>query len=99
MVQGTFCGGEGRDGQLCRWPALWCEGASMQIGVLKERRAGETRVAASPETVKKLIAAGCKVTVETGAGAASQFNDAAYQEAGAVIAPSAAAAAAGADVV
>ena len=37
----------------------------MQIGVLKERRAGEHRVAASPDTVKKLIAAGCKV-VEIG---------------------------------
>ena len=66
----------------------------MQIGVLKERRAGENRVAASPDTVKKFTAAGCKVVVETGAGAGSQISDALYQEAGATIAPSAAAAAA-----
>jgi NAD(P) transhydrogenase subunit alpha len=70
----------------------------MQIGVLKERRAGETRVAATPDTVKKLVAAGCKITVETGAGAGSQISDALFQEAGASIAPSAAAAAAS-DVV
>ena len=66
----------------------------MQIGVLKERRAGEHRVAASPDTVKKFTAAGCKVVVETGAGAGSQISDALYQEAGATIAPTAAAAAA-----
>ncbi|MGE4061817.1 MAG: Re/Si-specific NAD(P)(+) transhydrogenase subunit alpha [Rhodospirillaceae bacterium] len=65
----------------------------MQIGVLKERRAGETRVAATPDTVKKLVAAGCILTVETGAGAGSQISDALFQEAGASIAPSAAAAA------
>ncbi len=70
----------------------------MQIGVLKERRAGEMRVAATPDTVKKFLAAGCQVTVETGAGAGSQISDAMYQEAGATIAPTAAAAAAS-DVV
>ena len=70
----------------------------MQIGVLKERRAGETRVAATPDTVKKLVAAGCKITVESGAGAGSQISDALFQEAGASIAPNAAAAAAS-DVV
>ena len=71
----------------------------MQIAVLKERRAGETRVAASPDTVKKFIALGAKVTVETGAGAASSFADSVFQDAGATIAPSAAAAAADADMV
>ena len=71
----------------------------MQIAVLKERRPGETRVAASPDTVKKFIALGAQVAVETGAGAASSFNDAVFQEAGATIAPSAAAAAGGADMV
>ena len=40
------------------------------IAVTKERRAGETRVAATPETVKKLIALGFDVVVETGAGRA-----------------------------
>ena len=48
------------------------------IAVTKERRAGETRVAAVPETVKKLIAAGFTVTVETGAGAAASYPDADY---------------------
>lgn len=71
----------------------------MQIGVLKERRAGETRVAATPDTVKKLVAAGCQVVVETGAGAGSQFSDSAYKDAGATIAPDAAATAGSADVV
>ncbi len=71
----------------------------MQIAVLKERRAGESRVAASPDTVKKFIAAGAKVTVETGAGAGSSFNDSVFQDAGATIAPSAAAAAGSADMV
>ena len=70
----------------------------MQIGVLKERRAGEMRVAATPDTVKKFLAAGCQVMVETGAGAGSQISDAMYQQAGATIAPTAAAAAAS-DVV
>jgi len=71
----------------------------MQVGVLKERRAGETRVAATPDTVKKLIAAGCQVTIEAGAGAGSHFSDQLYQEAGATIAASAAQTAAAADVV
>ena len=53
------------------------------IAVTKERRAGETRVAATPETVKKLIAAGWSVTVEAGAGAASSYPDADYEAAGA----------------
>eukprot|EP01041_Mallomonas_annulata_P021527 gene21527-41607_t len=56
------------------------------IAVTQERRAGETRVAAVPETVKKLIAAGFTVTVETGAGAAASYPDADYAAAGATIA-------------
>ena len=71
----------------------------MHIAVLKERRAGENRVAASPDTVKKFIAAGAKVTVETGAGAGSNYSDAMFTEAGASIAPNAAAAAGSADMV
>jgi NAD(P) transhydrogenase subunit alpha len=55
------------------------------IAVTKERRAGETRVAAVPETVKKLIAAGFSVAVETGAGAAANYADADYQGAGATL--------------
>ncbi|RAK59048.1 Re/Si-specific NAD(P)(+) transhydrogenase subunit alpha [Phenylobacterium hankyongense] len=56
------------------------------IAVTKERRAGETRVAAVPETVKKLIAAGFAVTVEAGAGSAASYPDADYAAAGATIA-------------
>ncbi|MBS0271636.1 MAG: Re/Si-specific NAD(P)(+) transhydrogenase subunit alpha [Proteobacteria bacterium] len=59
----------------------------MQLAVLKERRPYETRVAATPETVKKLIALGFKVVVEKDAGATSQYPDEAYEAAGAKIAP------------
>jgi NAD(P) transhydrogenase subunit alpha len=72
----------------------------MRLTVLKERRAGETRVAATPETVKKLIGLGITtVAVEAGAGVVSGFTDAAYQEAGAEIAANAATALAGANIV
>ena len=59
----------------------------MQVGIPKETAAGETRVAATPETVKKLCAAGFAVTVETDAGVGAHFTDRAYREAGAEIAP------------
>ena len=71
----------------------------MKIAILKERRAAEARVAASPETVKKLTALGAEVALEKGAGAGASFSDEAYQEAGASIAKDAAAAAEGAEVV
>ncbi len=71
----------------------------MKIAIPKERRAHETRVAASPETVKKLVGLGCEVVVEKGAGAAAAMLDRAYQDAGAKIAASAKAAVGGADVV
>jgi NAD(P) transhydrogenase subunit alpha len=58
------------------------------IAVTRERRAGETRVAATPETVKKLIAAGWSLTVEAGAGTTASFPDADYAAAGATIAKS-----------
>ncbi|KLE35209.1 NAD(P) transhydrogenase subunit alpha [Aurantiacibacter luteus] len=70
----------------------------MRIAVLKERAAGENRVAATPETVKKFIALGATVAVEEGAGAGASIGDAAYADAGAEIA-SAAQVVAGADVV
>ena len=60
----------------------------MQIAVLKENPAVEPRVAATPETVKKLIAAGASVTVVKGAGAASSISDNEYKDAGAKIAAS-----------
>ena len=71
----------------------------MQIAVLKERRAGESRVAASPDSVKKFVAAGCQVAIETGAGARSQISDSVFKEAGATIAFDAAAAVDSADLV
>ncbi|MFC0384520.1 Re/Si-specific NAD(P)(+) transhydrogenase subunit alpha [Muricoccus vinaceus] len=71
----------------------------MRLAVLKERRADEARVAAVPETVKKLIALGLTVAVEAGAGLTAGFPDAAYAEAGAEVAPDAAAALAGAGIV
>ena len=71
----------------------------MKLAVLTERRHGETRVAATPETVKKYIGMGLEVAVEAGAGLASGFTDAAYAEAGAAIAADAAAALAGANIV
>ncbi|MCZ2860405.1 Re/Si-specific NAD(P)(+) transhydrogenase subunit alpha [Blastococcus sp. VKM Ac-2987] len=55
----------------------------MQIGVPRETRPRETRVAATPATVTQLIALGYDVVVETGAGAASSFPDDAYAAAGA----------------
>jgi len=71
----------------------------MKIAVLKETRTNEKRVAASPETVKKLIGLGCDLVVEKGAGTGSNFADAAYKDNGATIADTAAAAVEGADVV
>ena len=58
----------------------------MKIAIPRERRPHETRVAASPETVKKLVALGCEVSVEKGAGLGAAFTDAAYDKAGAKVA-------------
>ena len=55
----------------------------MRIGVPRETRPGETRVAATPRTVEQIVALGYAVFVEQGAGAASSFDDAAYVRAGA----------------
>jgi len=55
------------------------------VQVLKETAAGEKRVAATPETVKKLTALGAQIQVQAGAGTAAGFVDAAYHEAGAQI--------------
>jgi NAD(P) transhydrogenase subunit alpha len=58
----------------------------MIIGIPRETRAGETRVAATPETVKKLAASGKhQLVVEAGAGAQSSIPDAEFQAAGARI--------------
>ena len=58
----------------------------MHIGIPAEIRGGETRVAATPETVKKYTAKGVhKVLVQSGAGAGASIPDSAYQDAGATI--------------
>jgi NAD(P) transhydrogenase subunit alpha len=69
----------------------------MRIGVPLESRPGETRVAATAETVKKLVAAKHAVVIQAGAGVAASQTDAAFTAAGAMI--GSAAEALGADLV
>ena len=71
----------------------------MRIAVPAETAANEARVAASPETVKKLTALGAELVIQAGAGKASGILDAEYEKAGARIAADAAATVQGADVV
>ncbi|WP_028278934.1 Re/Si-specific NAD(P)(+) transhydrogenase subunit alpha [Arthrobacter sp. H5] len=59
----------------------------MLVGVGRERREGERRVAATPETVKQLKDLGLDVEVEAGAGIPAGYSDASYVEAGAVVVP------------
>ncbi len=62
----------------------------MRIAVLRETADAERRVAATPETVRKLIALGATVAVETGAGTGANIADAAFTDAGATVADRAA---------
>src|ERR1043166_2059660 len=71
----------------------------MKLAILKERRPGEARVAATPETVKKLKGLGLDVIVETGAGAGAHIADGEYTAGGALIAPDAASVLREADIV
>jgi NAD(P) transhydrogenase subunit alpha len=71
----------------------------MKIAILAEADKTEARVAASPDSVKKLVGLGADVAVVAGAGDGSNFSDGAFSEAGASIARTAAAAIAGADVI
>ncbi|MEM1389556.1 MAG: Re/Si-specific NAD(P)(+) transhydrogenase subunit alpha [Pseudomonadota bacterium] len=71
----------------------------MRVNILKETAPGETRVAATPESVKKMIGLGHDVTIETDAGRVAGFLDDAYSEAGATIAPDAGKASEDADIV
>jgi NAD(P) transhydrogenase subunit alpha len=71
----------------------------MKIAIPKETREFETRVAASPETVKKFTALGAVMVVQAGAGDGANIPDAAYEAAGAAIAKNFAAAVKGADVI
>lgn len=63
----------------------------MRIGVPRETKAGETLVAATPATVSQLLALGYEVVVESGAGDAADYPDAAYADAGATVADGASA--------
>jgi len=60
----------------------------MQIGIVKETEANESRVAASPSSVSQLMKLDFSVVVESGAGVAASFSDDAYKEAGAELFPS-----------
>ncbi|WGD30051.1 Re/Si-specific NAD(P)(+) transhydrogenase subunit alpha [Ancylobacter sp. WKF20] len=71
----------------------------MRITIVKESSAGEPRVSASLETVKRFVGLGAEVVVASGAGLASGVSDAEFSGAGASIAADNAAAVAGADVV
>ncbi|MDH5177384.1 MAG: Re/Si-specific NAD(P)(+) transhydrogenase subunit alpha, partial [Gammaproteobacteria bacterium] len=71
----------------------------LTIGVPRETCAGEKRVATVPDVVGKLVKLGFAVRVETGAGVESNFDDAAYETAGATIAPNTNELMAGADIV
>jgi len=71
----------------------------MLVAVPLETQPHEKRVAATPESVKKFIAAGCDVVVQRGAGAASCYPDADYETAGARLADDFAATCKGADLV
>jgi H+-translocating NAD(P) transhydrogenase subunit alpha len=57
----------------------------VRIGIIRESKAGETRVSATPKTVEQLRGLGYDVVVETGAGAQASFTDEAFAEAGAEI--------------
>lgn len=72
---------------------------SLKIAIPKEIAAHEKRVAASPETVKKITALGASVTIESDAGLAASLTDEAFKDAGAKIAKSAAEAAKSADII
>jgi NAD(P) transhydrogenase subunit alpha len=61
----------------------------VKLAVPTETRPGETRVALVPDVVKKLVAAGWEISVESGAGVKAVFSDAAFTEAGATVGPAA----------
>ncbi len=71
----------------------------MKIAILRERQAHETRVAATPETVKKLVALGLEVCVERGAGACAFMPDGAFAQAGASLADAPQQVLSGADII
>ena len=71
----------------------------MKVGIPNEVHPGEQRVAATPDTVQKLIKLGFEVAVQSGAGEGAKLDDAAYAEAGASIVEGADALWSGSDIV
>jgi NAD(P) transhydrogenase subunit alpha len=69
------------------------------VAIVTERRAGETRVAATPDSIKKLVGLGLRCVVEAGAGSAAAYPDGDYEAAGASLTATAQAALAEADLV
>lgn len=61
----------------------------MKIGIPKERYSGESRVAITPDVAAKILTLGFELTLESGAGAAASFSDAAYQQVGVNLEPDA----------
>jgi H+-translocating NAD(P) transhydrogenase subunit alpha len=87
-----------------RWPANEDESggdpiAQMKVGIPKETHSGERRVAATPDSARKLAKLGLEVLVQSGAGDASGYTDASFVEAGARVTPTATALFTEADVV
>jgi proton-translocating NAD(P)+ transhydrogenase subunit alpha len=71
----------------------------MKVAIVRERRAYERRVAASPDTIKRMVERGLEIAVESGAGGAASFTDDAFAAAGASIARDAASTLEGADIL
>jgi NAD/NADP transhydrogenase alpha subunit len=82
---GITCTNEGQPPRQATTPPGEEWSALLRIGVPRETKARETRVAATPATVAKIVGLGYDVVVESGAGQASSFPDAAYTEAGASV--------------
>lgn len=74
-------------------------GAKVVVGAIRETAPGERRVALTPETCRKYVAAGATVRIERGLGAGAHASDAAYAEAGADVVDSADAVLASADIL
>ncbi|HPD82972.1 MAG TPA: Re/Si-specific NAD(P)(+) transhydrogenase subunit alpha [Alphaproteobacteria bacterium] len=72
---------------------------ALKIAITKETAAAEKRVAATPDTVKKLCALGCSIVIEAGAGKSANYLDADYETVGAVISKTAETATKDADIV
>jgi len=75
------------------------ETAKAVIGAVRESASGERRVALTPETCKKFVAAGARVRIERGLGAGAHASDAAYADAGAELLDDAQAVLSGADIM